>query len=192
MSRFPRENDFDAAIALEVAKHSDVLDVPLVKAVIATESGFSPSAFRAESHLRPPDGSHGLMQILYRTAQGTGFTGAKETLFDPSVNIAVGTRHLASLIRARNRDRWSGVSAYNNGNGKRAVKETTVCLERNASGECTQSFTARVGQFFNQPYVDKVQKWYAYFSGNVAQAGGGALALLLLVALVLAGRVRGA
>lgn len=84
-----------------------------IKAIIGTESSFRESAYRAEPKLN--DGSHGLMQLLYRTAKGLGYQGDPSGLYDPVVNINLG----AKLIR-ENIDRFGGdfrrvYSAYNSG-----------------------------------------------------------------------------
>lgn len=180
MARFANENAYDAIIDAEIAGAPTGVDRALVKAIIGTESGFKPNAYRGEPHIG--DASRGLMQILLRTAQGVGFAGPALDLYDPATNIRYGVRFLSGLVRSKGGDVWSAVSAYNNGNGRVAKVTTTVCLARNADGTCARSFTAQPGQFLNQPYVDKVKALYRYFSTQLA--GGGALGLLLMVGLV--------
>lgn len=187
MTRFANEHAYDAIIDAEVSTAPGI-DRALVQAMIATESGFKPSAYREEPSIN--DASRGLMQILLKTARGVGFTGAADQLYDPAINIRYGVKHLAGLVKAKS-DVWAAVSAYNNGNGKRATSTVTVCDARDAAGRCVRSHVAKAGEFFNQPYVDKVKGFYSYFSGGVAQAGaGGALAVLLLFALVMGRFVR--
>jgi len=182
------ENTFDSMIDAAIARHGNLVSRNLVKAMIAVESGFKPTAYRAEPHIN--DASRGLMQVLYATARGTGWIGTEQSLYDPATNIGVGVDFLSSLVKAKRGDLWSAVSAYNNGNGKRATGATTVCLARDTSGKCVKSFTAQPGQFLNQPYVDKVQAALSYFDGSNASGSGGTSggALLLLVGAFLAAR----
>src|SRR5436190_17055569 len=87
--------------------------VPWIRAVIDVESGWNATAYRFEAKIN--DASYGLMQLLYRTAQGLGFTGQPEDLYDPAVNIDLGARLLGQL-RARYGDDFRRVySAYNSG-----------------------------------------------------------------------------
>lgn len=181
MMKWRNEDAYNASIRRAVAKYGDRVSFDVVRAIIATESGFNPNAYRAEPHIS--DGSHGLMQVLYRTALGTGWKGNADDLFDPDTNIDVGVHYLSDLVRAKNGDVWAAVSAYNNGNGKRASVATTVCLARNASGSCVQSFTANPGEFFNQPYVDKVRSNLMYFTGLNPSGGTVGIGFLILLAL---------
>ena len=86
------------------------LDRELILAVIHTESGF-------QSFARSPVGALGLMQVMPATGEmvarelGIDWSGP-ETLFDPSVNVRIGTRYLASLYeRYANWDH--ALAAYN-------------------------------------------------------------------------------
>lgn len=181
---YKRENEYNTIIADVVAQYGNGrIDIALVKAIIGAESSFTPTAIRQEVKIN--DASRGLMQILYRTAKSVGYTGTADGLFDPRTNITYGVKFLSDLLRAKSGDTWAAVSAYNNGNGKRATTTTTVCLERDqTTGKCVRSFTAKPGEFFNQPYVDKVRTIYAYFTGQSkplpgsATTGGIALAWL--------------
>jgi len=182
------ENGYDSMIDAAIARHGNMVSRNLVKAMIAVESGFKPTAYRAEPHVN--DASRGLMQVLYATARGTGWIGTEQSLYDPATNIGVGVDFLSSLVKSKRGDVWAAVSAYNNGNGKRATGTTTVCLARDTSGKCIRSFTAAPGQFLNQPYVDKVRAALDYFdgSGTTGAAGGSSAVLLLLVGAVIAAR----
>lgn len=175
MPRWANESVYDSQVLEAVrANGLEVKLVPVVKGMIATESGFVPSAQRAEPSYRCPldgtvgDASRGLMQILYCTARGIGYTGPASGLFEPTTNLQWGVKYLAQLLRSKGGDLWAAVSAYNNGNGKKATSVTQVCLARGANGECVTYFTAQPGQFFNQPYVDKVQAAAAYFGWSDA------------------------
>ena len=50
--------------------------------------------------------------------------------------------------------------------GYRATAPITVCLARNPAGTCIQSRSVAVGEFGNQPYVDKVHSYFEYFLRN--------------------------
>lgn len=102
---------YDGIILAAASRY--VVDPALIKAVIAKESSWNPNAYRAEPQLVPPDASRGLMQILYRTAQGIGYGGAPEGLFDPATNVDFGTKFLAEKLNQYGYP--SGVSAYNAG-----------------------------------------------------------------------------
>jgi soluble lytic murein transglycosylase-like protein len=101
----------------EIADAAARYNVPeeWIRAVIETESSWNPNAYRYEAKIS--DASYGLMQILGRTAIGLGFTGdVYHDLYDPAVNIELGTRDLAQLIRSYGNDFRRVYSAYNSGN----------------------------------------------------------------------------
>jgi hypothetical protein len=85
-----------SAVLREAAKKEGV-DVELLKAVIAVESGFN---VRAVS----PRGAIGLMQITPETAdryatKAEALRPAAERLLDPRTNVLTGARMLADLLR---------------------------------------------------------------------------------------------
>ena len=115
------ENRFDPLIARSSARWG----VPawLVKSVIATESGFRPNAVREEPLVRRADGSRGdrsrgLMQLLEDTAERLGYSGPFERLFDPGVNIHLGTALLADLLGRYKGDVDRALAAYNGGSAR--------------------------------------------------------------------------
>lgn len=163
---------FDGLI--ETAHRSrPTVPVPVIQAVIATESSFRPDAYREEPG---GDGSIGLMQLRLSTARGLGYTGTKERLFDPAINIAYGVKLLAEIeqrIRdatGRAQDWPAVVSAYNGGFrpslgfGARVSEPVTVCIARHPSGDCERTYTAKPGQFGNQLHVDRFERWYSQYS----------------------------
>lgn len=100
----------------EIAAASQRYQVPeeWIRAVIETESSWNPNAYRWEAKIG--DASYGLMQILGKTAIGLGFDGdVYHDLYDPAVNIDLGTMDLAQLIRAYGNDFRRVYSAYNSG-----------------------------------------------------------------------------
>lgn len=180
--KFSGEDGYGPEIAAAIAAAGNRVSVPLVRAMIGAESGFNPRAYRAEPHIG--DASRGLMQLLYKTAKGIGYTGSAEGLYDPATNIRLGVRFLSELVTAKGGDQWAAVSAYNNGNGKRATAQTRVCLARDSAGACVKYFTAEPGQFLNQPYVDRVGQLLEYFADqdeSGSAAAGGSLATVALV-----------
>lgn len=157
----------------------------IVLATMAAESAFNERAYRAEPHIN--DASRGLMQLLFRTAQGLGYKGTPDGLYAPAVSTALGTQYLADGLELKKGDVWAAVSRYNNGHGRRATKPTPTCLWRRADKTCGESFTAQPGEFLNQPYVDRVQgfaRTFGYVDGMpIAEAslGGGPVVVLLLL-----------
>lgn len=96
-----------------VNKYAAMYGVPStwINAVIGTESDGNPNAFRQETN----DASYGLMQLLYGTAQGLGYTGDPTGLYDPDTNINYGTKLLSQLIAQCGNDAEAVYSAYNSG-----------------------------------------------------------------------------
>lgn len=100
---------------LREASRTHDVDYELLKAVIATESGFDPRAVS-------PKGAVGLMQIMPATAQRYGVTGDRKTpiekkLFDPKINIKTGARYLRFLIDLFPGRLELALAAYNAGEG---------------------------------------------------------------------------
>lgn len=104
-------NEFDELIAVNSAKYNVPFD--WIKAVMMTESSGNPNAFRDEPAIG--DASYGLMQLLYRTAQGLGYAGEAVGLYDPMINLDLGTKLLSQLRRAYGDDFSAVYSAYNSG-----------------------------------------------------------------------------
>ncbi|MBU0588665.1 MAG: lytic transglycosylase domain-containing protein [Gammaproteobacteria bacterium] len=98
----------------EASKRHDI-DLELLQALIATESGFDARAVS-------PRGATGLMQIMPATAQRYGVRADRRStvqakLFDPDVNIATGARYLAYLIKLFPGQLELALAAYNAGEG---------------------------------------------------------------------------
>jgi soluble lytic murein transglycosylase-like protein len=113
---------FDVSPAYKQVKHhlreaasAQGIDYELLKALIATESGFDADAVS-------PKGAVGLMQVMPATAERYGVVGdrratASRKLADPRTNIRTGTRYLRYLL-----DMFPGrlelaLAAYNAGEG---------------------------------------------------------------------------
>ena len=105
-----------------VAKHAKNagLDTPLILSLIRQESAFNPKA-RSSANAR------GLMQLLPSTARETA-AGARltraqaENLYDPEINIRLGTTYFAAMLR-RYAHPELALAAYNAG-GTRVVQWT--------------------------------------------------------------------
>jgi soluble lytic murein transglycosylase-like protein len=87
------------------------VDPALVKAVIATESGWNSRAISQK-------GAMGLMQLIPATAQRFGVGNP----FDPAQNVEGGTTYLRSLLDRYNGDLTKSIAAYNA--GERAVDQS--------------------------------------------------------------------
>ncbi|MFO1310619.1 MAG: lytic transglycosylase domain-containing protein [Burkholderiales bacterium] len=139
----PNAARFDALITRH-AKANE-LPVPLVKAMIAAESGYEPAAVSTK-------GALGLMQVMPDTAMRYGIADdGKRTLadklFDPETNVRVGTRYLKDLLRLFGNDLELALAAYNAG-------EAAV-----------QRYDNRIPPFpETQEYVKLVTQLYAYYT----------------------------
>jgi len=113
-------------------------DPDLIKAIIYTESRGNPIAYNAKEK------AVGLMQLrdlaIVDAARYLRVPiPSRKELFDPQKNIQFGTAYLASQRQRWNcKDVWQTISCYNAGR-----------LEYTVSGD-----------FINQNYVDKVEKYY--------------------------------
>jgi soluble lytic murein transglycosylase-like protein len=202
MARWSREREFDGLIAAAAARYG--VPAAIVQAVIGAESGFSPTARRAEppkSSLPPtpdhPDGgdeSLGLMQLLVRTARALGFQGPKSQLYDPATNIDLGVK----LLRAE-RDR---VKAHSEGLGYYSDPLAANFWLHAASAYnggprylYGYGWPRADGTFANQAYVNTVADNAQYFvafppivstlpPGQTISTAGGSMALFLLFAAV--------
>ena len=100
---------------LKAASVEFAVELALLKAVMAAESGFNPDAVS-------PKGAVGLMQIMPGTAERYGLSGdnkrpVEEKLRDPKLNIRIGTRYLADLLKLYPRQLHLVLASYNAGEG---------------------------------------------------------------------------
>lgn len=89
------------------------LDPFLIAALIRQESAF-------ESNAVSPAGAHGLMQVLPRTGEAVSrnlglIHFRREKLFDPRINISLGTRYLAQLVERFGGNLSLALAGYNAG-----------------------------------------------------------------------------
>lgn len=94
-----------------IAAHG--LDGALIYGQCNQESHFDPNAFANDRN----GGSYGLMQMSLPTAQGLGYTGSAEGLFDPTTNCNLGCALMAQLLARYNGDASKALAAYNAGPG---------------------------------------------------------------------------
>jgi len=94
----------------EIASKLHDVPVDLLLAVAATESAWDPDA---RSHAN----AHGIMQIQWPgTARHLGVTRVAE-LYNPCLNIELGTRYLRELLDSNNGDIQLALASYNYGPG---------------------------------------------------------------------------
>jgi soluble lytic murein transglycosylase-like protein len=126
------------------------LDPALVKALIAVESAYEPTAVSAK-------GAIGLMQVIPATAERYGVAAdarrsVVQKLMDPETNVRVGTRYLSELLQ-RFEDLKLALAAYNAGEG---------AVER---------YERRIPPYpETQAYVALVQQFHAIYSPPPAPA----------------------
>lgn len=100
---------------LKLASLEFSVELHLLKAVMAAESGFNPDAIS-------PKGAIGLMQVMPATAQRFGLLGDKkksleQKLRDPKTNIRLGARYLSELSKMFPGQRDLVIASYNAGEG---------------------------------------------------------------------------
>jgi hypothetical protein len=97
-----RKLPFGRAMAQAAERHR--LDPLLLAAIVETESAFAPDAVSSE-------GAIGLMQLIPETGQQYG----KTDLFDPYVNLEVGSQFIGALLDRYHGDLALALAAYNCG-----------------------------------------------------------------------------
>ena len=104
---------------LKAASMEFAVELALLKAVMAAESGFNPDAIS-------PKGAIGLMQMMPATAERYGLRADKgktleQKLRNPKTNIRLSARYLADLFKLFPKQRNLVIASYNAGEG--AVKQ---------------------------------------------------------------------
>ena len=100
---------------LSEAAREHGIELALLQALIATESGFDPAAVS-------PKGAVGLMQVMPATAQRYGLAGdarapIEKKLKDPRTNLRTGARYLRDLLQMFPGRLELALAAYNAGEG---------------------------------------------------------------------------
>lgn len=146
----------------EILRASQEEKVPfaVLKGIFALESAFNPKSYREEIYADPKknDASYGLAQTLYRTAVGVGYTGAPEGLFDPYTSAKYGARFIANLHKQYN-GLLDLIASYNMGYPRKAANTTSRII----------SIYGKPGPdwvYANQPYVDRVSAYIAYYQAR--------------------------
>ena len=138
----PNTVRYEPLIVAAAKRHG--LDPQLVKAVIAVESGYEPSAVSDK-------GAIGLMQVLPATGERYGVRAdARKSidvkLADPALNLEIGTRYLADLRRLFVDRPDLALAAYNAG-------ENAVIRFRNTVPPFPET----------QAYVKLVQQFHVFY-----------------------------
>ena len=128
---------------MQAAAHKYLLDVELLQALIAAESGFNVTAIS-------PKGALGLMQLIPETAarygvQGDRRTSQQQKLFDPYTNIHAGSHYLRDLLTLFKGQLDLALAAYNAGEGavqKAGNKIPNYPETQNYVRTVTQMYTA--------------------------------------------------
>ena len=129
---------FEATIRKHANTHG--VDINLVKAVMAAESGFNSSAIS-------PKNAMGLMQVIPPTAARYGVSA--EQLMNPERNIYAGVRYLRDLSRMFQGRPDLIIAAYNAGEG------------------AVYKYNRRIPPYAEtQNYVRTVMQYYQVYSGN--------------------------
>lgn len=113
LSQHPNLKKYEPLV--DQAAQEFALEPALLKAVMAAESGFNPSAVS-------PKGAIGLMQIMPATAERYGLTGdskkpVEKKLTDPRTNIRLGARYLRDLRKLYPTQQELVIASYNAGEG---------------------------------------------------------------------------
>ena len=92
----------------KIRKYRKGIDPIIFLSLVRQESAFNP---RARSHV----GARGLMQLMPRTARTIRRRVSKRKLYNPSVNIQIGTKYFKYLYRKYDRNLVHVLAAYNAG-----------------------------------------------------------------------------
>lgn len=101
----------DSLVVASAAQYG--VDPNDIRALIQTESSGDPNAYRAEPQIG--DASYGLMQLLYSTVRGMGYSGVPSGLYDPATNIDYGTNLWSQDLALAGGDKSAAYSMYNSG-----------------------------------------------------------------------------
>ena len=140
IQKTPNLQKFEALVQQEA--RSQQIEAALVKAVIAVESAYDPSAIS-------PKGAVGLMQLIPGTAQRYGVRDST----NPAHNVNGGTRYLRDLIALFKGDLQLALAGYNAGEG-------AVIRYKHQIPPYPET----------QAYVKLVLQFYHYFGGGIKKA----------------------
>lgn len=131
---------------IEHAAKTHGIDADLLEALVLVESGGKADAFRHEPKFwdnylkddprfkdknpRRVASSYGLAQCMYTTALQYGFRAEPEMLFLPDVNLDLGAKILAALLKRFNGNVEKALQAYNAGPGNVGSPRAKVYSEK--------------------------------------------------------------
>ena len=148
---------------LEQAARDYSLEPALLKAIMAAESGFNPTAVS-------PKGALGLMQLMPATAERYGVAGDNkktigQKLFDPKTNIRLGARYLRDLRAMFPGKQDLVIASYNAGEG--AVQKYRNTIPPYPE---TRNYVQLVTQFYQ--FYQPIQKPSSGTFGQIGDSGG--------------------
>jgi soluble lytic murein transglycosylase-like protein len=119
VSKYKNEDTYAALISKASAKYG--IPTWVIYATIGQESSFNPKASLPEPRIG--DRSRGLMQVLEKTARSLGYHGivgddktGTGGLYDPEINILLGTKLLSEIRQERGDVPWDEVyDTFNQG-----------------------------------------------------------------------------
>ena len=146
LTEHPNLKKFEALLASAAAEFN--VDLALMKAMMAAESGFNPAAVS-------PKGAIGLMQIMPATAERYGLVGdarnsIQQKLADPKTNVRLAARYLRELTALFPDQQALVIASYNAGEG--AVQKYRNTIPPYPE---TRNYVRLVTQFY-QFYVPQV------------------------------------
>jgi soluble lytic murein transglycosylase-like protein len=155
---FKNEDKFNP----EINKVTQETGVPMsvLKGFFALESAFDPNSYREEHYAdsSKDDASYGLAQVLYGTARGLGYTGEPKGLFDPYTSAKYGALFIKALHSKYPRIP-DVIAAYNMGFARKAPQTTPRII--GIYGQPAEDWI-----YANQPYVDRVSAYIAYYQAK--------------------------
>ncbi|NDP60782.1 MAG: transglycosylase SLT domain-containing protein [Oxalobacteraceae bacterium] len=146
LTEHPNLKKFEDVLAAAAAEFK--VDLALMKAMMAAESGFNPAAIS-------PKGAIGLMQIMPATAERYGLVGdarksIQQKLSDPTTNVRLAARYLRELSALFPNQQALVIASYNAGEG--AVQKYRNTIPPYPE---TRNYVRLVTQFY-QFYVPQV------------------------------------
>jgi len=139
LTQHPNQKKYDAMVTQAATDFS--LDPALLKAIMAAESGFNPTAVS-------PKGAIGLMQIMPDTAARYGLQADKkktvaQKLTDPKTNIRLSARYLRDLTKMFPKQLDLVIASYNAGEAAVEKYKNTI-----PPFPETRNYVVLVTQFF--------------------------------------------
>ncbi len=129
---------------VQSAADTERLDPYAVLALMRQESLF-------DAHAVSPAEAFGLMQLLVPTASRVaGYPVERAALFDPTTNVALGTRYLRQLLDRYDGNLAKALAAYNGG------EEAVAKWERRAPNAATDEFVEAISYRETRHYVKTV------------------------------------